>query len=100
GFMVKSLLANATRAGCRTGVLPSKANSDVTTAVSNTLKGQGINNTTTTITVNGKSVDVSTAVSGDQIQVTVSVAASNVTWLPGTHYLVGTLSATFILLHE
>ena len=55
---MSSLVCNATRAGCRVGVLPNKTNSDVAAAVDNLLKNQGITGYTTTITVNG-SISVS-----------------------------------------
>jgi Flp pilus assembly protein TadG len=101
GFMVKSLLANAARAGCRTGTLPNKANSDITSSVTAALTGQGIRGSQTTVAVNGdSSADASAAQSGDQITVTVSVSVSNISWLPGTDYITGSLSSSFALLRE
>ena len=61
GFMVKSLLDNAARAGCRTGILQSKSNSDITAAVTAALTNSSISGTTVAITVNGASTDVSAA---------------------------------------
>ena len=98
-FMVSHLLSNAARNGCRIGVLPNKANSDITSSVNSTLAGQ-VSNQTTTVTVNGVVADASTANSGDQITVTVSVTAANVTWLPAARYLTGTLSADYALRRE
>jgi Flp pilus assembly protein TadG len=100
GFMVTHLLANAARNGCRTGILASSSNSDVTSAVNTTLSSEGISGATTTIKVNGVVADVSTAQSGDQITVVVTLAASQATWLPGAHILTGTLSGEFALRRE
>lgn len=94
GFMVQSLLDNAARMGCRTAILQGKSNSDVQTAVSSALQGQGINGTTVTITVNGNSTDVSAAATGDTVQVSVSVPVANITWLPGAAYVKGTITGT------
>lgn len=100
GFMVTHLLNSAARNGCRTGILSGKSNTDVTTAVTNSLSGQGISGTTTTIKVNGSVADVSTASSGDEISVTVSVSGSSVSWLGTAMFLSGTLSGRFALRHE
>lgn len=100
GFMVTHLLNSAARNGCRTGILSGKSNSDVTTAVTNSLSGQGISGTTTTVKVNGSVADVSTAASGDEISVTVSVSGSSVSWLGTAMFLSGTLSGRYALRHE
>src|SRR5581483_7808234 len=66
GFMVKTLIANAARAGCRTGVLQGKATSDVNAAIDSTLSGQTISGYSKTVQVNGSSgTDVSAAQAGD-----------------------------------
>lgn len=100
GFMVTHLLANAARNGCRTAILASSSNTDVNNAVNTTLTNEGLSGTTTTIKVNGTVADVSTAQSGDQITVVVTMPASKATWLPGAGYLVGTLSGEFALRRE
>jgi hypothetical protein len=100
GFMVTHLLANAARNGCRTGILASSSNTDVNSAVDTTLTNEGLSGATTTIKVNGVVADVSTAQSGDQITVVVSLAASRATWLPGAHILTGNLSGEFALRRE
>jgi Flp pilus assembly protein TadG len=97
GFMAKALLDNAARVGCRTGILQGKTNSDVNAAITAAFTGQGITGTTVTITVNGSAVDVSTAVTGDIVKVVVSVPVANVTWLPGSRYLTGSISGTYSL---
>src|SRR6185295_1840502 len=96
-FMVRALLDNSARVGCRTGNLQGKSNSDVQAAITSALTGQGINGSTATITVNGKAVDVSASVSGDIIRVVISVPVANVTWLPGTGFLTGNLYGTYSL---
>lgn len=100
-LMVNSLLTNAARAGCRTGTLPGKANSDVNAAVSQSLSSVGVLGQTVTIQVNGKgSTDVSKANTKDLVSVSVSVPAGNVSWLPMAWFVGGNLSGQFVLEHE
>jgi Flp pilus assembly protein TadG len=99
GLMVIHLLNNAAQIGCRTGVTPGMANSNVTSAVDTALTAVSISSPTVKITVNGNSVDVSTANQGDAISVTVSVTASSVSWLPFMKYITGNLSGQYWLRH-
>jgi Flp pilus assembly protein TadG len=84
GLMVRQVLTDAARKACRTGALPGKANSDVTSDVNDILLDNNIPTSVATITilVNGTSVDVSTAQQGDQISVKVAVPFNKVTWTP------------------
>jgi Flp pilus assembly protein TadG len=101
GFMVQSLLHNAARVGCRTGVLQGKTTSDVTAAVASAVNIGGITNTTTTVSVNGTAGgQVANASTGDAISVRVTVPVADVTWLPGMTYLAGTIGAQYTLTHE
>jgi Flp pilus assembly protein TadG len=101
GMMATSLLNNAARAGCRTGVLPGKANSDIQTAVTQTLNGQGMSSgTTLTVTVNGAVADASTANTKDLIAVSLSTPVANVTWLPAALFVKGTLTGQYSLERE
>ena len=100
GFMVQHLLTNAARQGCRVGILPGKANSDVVTAVNGALGSQGIRGDTAVVQVNDNTADVSTAKSGDEVTVIVSVPVSSVTWLPGTGFLTGSISSKYTLRRE
>jgi len=83
GLMVAELVTNAARSGCRVGILPGNSNSTITAAVNTSLTSQGVTGATTTITVNGASTDVSGAVPGDTIAVTVSVPYNGNSWIPG-----------------
>ncbi len=91
-LMVSNLMTNSAREGARVAVVPGGATSDVTTAVNNGLTSVGItpSNATITVLVNGASADASTANSGDNVTVRVSVPYSRVTWLPGTFFISGT----------
>ena len=101
GMMVTSLISNAARAGCRTGTLPGKTNSDVTASVDGLLSGQGVSGYTTTIKVNGSSsTNVSAAQSQDTINVVVTVSTANTSWLPSVLYVNGTITGQFSLPHE
>ena len=91
GLMVKEVLSNAARKGCRTAILPSGSTSSVTADVNQVLSDNTINPNyaTVTVMVNGKVADASTAVQHDQISVKVSIPVSQVAWitpffLPGT----------------
>lgn len=79
----KEILSDAARKAGRTGILPNKANSDITSEASNILSDNNISTSqlTVTILVNGAAVDASTAVRGDKISVKVSVPATQVLWL-------------------
>jgi Flp pilus assembly protein TadG len=101
GFMVSEMLTSAARAGCRAASLPGSTTSSATTVVNANLPG--ITGTTVTMTVNGASANVSTAVSGDTIAVSVSVPYNSVSWLPtaSSPYLSGiTLSGQISMCHE
>ena len=87
GYMVKHLLTNAARVGCRTGMLQGKSSTAIETAANNYLSTSGISGSTVTVLVNGAATDASTANEDDEILVTVSVPVSNVTWIPGFSFL-------------
>jgi Flp pilus assembly protein TadG len=86
-MMVSELAISAARTGCRVGVLPSKSTSDVSTAVSDFLDDAGIKNAQTTVTVNDKKADASSALRGDKVQVQVSVPFADNSWLPKLSFL-------------
>jgi Flp pilus assembly protein TadG len=90
-FMVIDLLGDAARVGCREGAILGKSSTTITTDVQCRLQGEGVNNTTVTVEVNGAVGDPSTALSGDSITVAVSVPVSSVSWT-GTRFLSGNLS--------
>jgi Flp pilus assembly protein TadG len=100
GMMATSLVANAARAGCRTGVIPGKTNTDVNAAVDGLLQAEGMTGYTTTITVNGNNADVSTANSEDIVIVSIAVPVPNESWLPRLSYLSGYINGQFSLPHE
>jgi Flp pilus assembly protein TadG len=100
-MMVLELLNNAARSGCRVGTLSGANNNAINTAITNSLAGSGITNTTTTILVNGTQADVSTASTGDMISVSIAVLSDNVSWLPVEHWLNGrNLSGTVVMRRE
>jgi Flp pilus assembly protein TadG len=88
-MMVLDLLNNAARLGCRMGVLPGNGNSDITTAVTNALSDTGVQGAAAPVievlpqgTSNWVNPgDAGSAVQGDTVRVTVSVAYKNVSWL-------------------
>jgi Flp pilus assembly protein TadG len=82
--MIKEVLCDAARKGCRTGIYPNRANADITADVNNILTDNNLtsSNATITILVNGNAVDASTAKQNDQISVKVSFPLTKVGWLP------------------
>ncbi len=99
-FMVTHLLNNCARTGCRVGIIDGTSSSTIDAAVSNALSGQGISGQTTTVYINGAVADASTAQSGDQITVVVSVSAASMSWLPVPKYMVGNLTGEYALRRE
>jgi Flp pilus assembly protein TadG len=80
---VKNYLTDATRSACRLAIQPGTATAAVKANLKTTLANYGIADTLTTptILVNGKNVDVATAVRDDAITVSVSVKISDVGWI-------------------
>ena len=91
-MMVSNMLTSTAREGARVAIVPGGANSDVTTLINSNLSSIGIlpANATITVQVNGVVADASTANSGDNISIKVSVPYSKVTWLPTTLYMSST----------
>ena len=99
-LMVKHLLTNAARQACRVGILQGKSTSQISAVAVNALTSQGINGDSVTVQVNDASADASTARSGDEITVLITIPARNVSWLPLTSYVVGNLSGQYTLRRE
>lgn len=95
--MVKDILTNAARKGCRTGVGPTMGYSDIVADVNNVLSDNGIDYSKATVTVQVASYTGTTTVPSwgpfstetsttyapnplDQVSVTVSVNAKDVLW--------------------
>ncbi len=100
GLMVQTLLANAARAGVRTGIVEGTSTSQITNVVTNVLTSQGISSDTATVEVNDNVADASTAQAGDEITVLISVPVSQITWIPVPKYLSGSLSAQYTMRRE
>jgi Flp pilus assembly protein TadG len=92
GIIIKQVLNDAARKACRTGVLPTKGNSDIVNEVNTVMTNNGIATAyaTTTTLVSGKSgVDALNAIPGvDSVSVKVQIQMSNVNWA-GTFFLSG-----------
>ncbi len=83
GMMVKEIMTDAARKGCRTGLLLTGSNAAVTSDVNAVLTNNNItaSDATIQITVNGSTADVSTAPAGAKISVKVSIPVSKVAWI-------------------
>jgi Flp pilus assembly pilin Flp len=90
GIMMKQMLNDAARKACRTGVLPGKTNSDITSDVNNILSDNNISNSSLKISILIKpsgATDVSGAQPGvDIVSVKVSLPVSSFYWA-GTYFL-------------
>ena len=95
-FMVMDLLGDAARVGSREGAVQGKSSSTVTTDVQNRLSGEGVNNSSVTVEVNGAAGDPSTANSGDEITVIVTVPVSSITWT-NAKFVSGNLSGQWTM---
>jgi Flp pilus assembly protein TadG len=83
-FMVQHAIQNAASEGCRTGILPNKSSTDVTSTVNNLLISTRLDQiSTTTIQVNNSTATIESAKSGDLVSVQVTVPLSSVTLFPG-----------------
>jgi Flp pilus assembly protein TadG len=82
-LQVKDYLTDAARSGCRIGIRPAAANSDIIGNANTVLTAQGLNpnDATITIQVNGQTVDAGTAQAGDQIAVKVALPAAKANWM-------------------
>jgi Flp pilus assembly protein TadG len=83
GMMVKEVLTDAARKGCRTGILPTGTSAKVTADINAILTNNNINANYATIKilVNGAAADVSTSKASDKISVRVAVTVSQVAWI-------------------
>ncbi len=103
-IMVSNLLTSTAREGARIAIVPGGSNSDVTTLINSNLSSVGIlpANATTTVQVNGVVADASTANSGDNISIKVSVPYSKVTWIPTNLFMksTSTLSGVSVMRRE
>lgn len=83
GVQVKNTLTDAARSGCRLAIQPGTTNAAVVSNINQLMTNAGIAASLVTITiqVNGKTVDVGTAVQGDQISVMVAVPVDALGWV-------------------
>jgi Flp pilus assembly protein TadG len=101
-MMVSEFLAHAARSGARVGVLSSGTNATVTSAVDAQLTSAQIPTTgrQLTILVNGSAGDVSTAATGSEIKVTVSIPAANTSWLPVDSFVGSTTLSSSVVMRK
>jgi Flp pilus assembly protein TadG len=99
-YMVTHQLSNAARRGCRVATLSGKTSAQVDQEVQAALAGQCITGGQTTVYVNDAAANASTATSGDEVTVVVTVPVANVAWVPGLNYLQGHLTGKYSLRRE
>jgi Flp pilus assembly protein TadG len=88
-IMVKSVLTDAARHGCRTAIRPATSNTTIINDVNQILSLNHINTAAATVTilVNGQAVNASTAKANDLISVRVSVPFGQVSWTAGFFFI-------------
>lgn len=95
--MVQQVLTNASREGARQAVLDGSTTALVTTVVTGYLSSSSITGATVTVTPDPPG----NAAFGEPVTVTVSVAFSQVSWIPSPMFLGGTtMSATTVMRRE
>lgn len=83
--MVQQILTNASREGARIAVLEGSTNSEVQDAVVEYCEAGRVTLSDSNVEIlneSGTAMDISTAEFGDAVNVTVSVAFQDVSWLP------------------
>lgn len=100
GIMVRHMLANAARQGCRLGIIEGTSNTQISNAATAALAPTGISSDTVTVQVNDGSSDAAYAQAGDEITVVVSVPMQNVSWVPNLRFLSGSLSGQYTMRRE
>jgi Flp pilus assembly protein TadG len=80
---VKDVLTDGVRSGCRLAVQPGTSNAAVKANINQILTNAGIPTSAVTVTimVNGKTVDVSTALQGDKVSVQIGLPVDAVGWV-------------------
>ena len=99
-LMVQHLMTNAARQGCRVGVIGGTSTQTISSKSLQALSTQGVPSVQASVQVNDGSADASTAKSGDEITVIVSVPMKTISWVPFPGYSSGTLTARYTLRHE
>lgn len=100
--MVREIVSNAARKGCRSGVLPGRNSTAITNDVNQVLQDNGIATAATLdIRVNGVPANAQTAKQGDQISLTVSIPFSAASWT-GNFFLTSSSisSETLIMMRQ
>jgi Flp pilus assembly protein TadG len=110
GIMVKVMLSDAARKGCRTGIQRDKQNSDIRFDCIDIMRDNKFDSTkfnpdsigSITIIVtdpNGISLaDVLDAPSGTKVSVQVSIPVSSTTWVPNVFLTVGALESETVVM--
>jgi hypothetical protein len=111
GTMVKVMLSDAARKGCRTGIQRDKGNADITADSTNIMLDNGFDSTkfdptnnlgSINITVtdpNGKTLaDSLDAPSGSIVSVQVSIPVSSTTWVPSRFLATGSIESETVVM--
>ena len=96
-LMVQESLTNASREGARVGTIDGAMTTDVTNAVNAYLTGMSISGATTTVSPS----DPGLSANGTQVNVSVSIPYSSVSWVPSPWFFKGaTLTAETVMVRQ
>ncbi|SRR5579875_1661900 len=101
-FMVKELLTEAARRGCRQGVIEGTSSDTIQSTAVNFLSNVGVKGASASVYVNGVpagSTNISSMPVYTEITVVVTVSVSNVAWTPRV-FVTGSLSGQYTLRRE
>jgi Flp pilus assembly protein TadG len=97
-YMVLHLLTDAARKACRSAAVKGSSTSTITASTTSLLTSESVSGATLTVKVKEVVADASSANSGDEITVIVSVPASSVSFV-GT-FVSGNLTGQYSMLRE
>jgi len=88
-MMVKQMLAETARAGCRVAILPAADSAMIRTAMNSVLTKHGVDATVVTITVRVNDVvtDACNAKRNDRVEVEIAIPFSAVSWTNGFFFI-------------
>jgi hypothetical protein len=102
GLMVKVILSDAARKGCRSGIQPGKGNADIVSDCTQVMTDNHIKGSQVAIKVtdpNGKVLPNSLAApSGSMVSVHLSVPVSSTTWVPNVFLAKGSLESDTVVM--
>jgi Flp pilus assembly protein TadG len=96
-FMVRHLIQDAARQGCRSAICARATSATVAAHVNELLQKEKVRDATVAVLVNDSASDVAYARPKDHVTVVLTVPAKQVLIIPGLEYFVGPISGSSTL---